>query len=77
MAVVGEVFPCEREVNNFVLVIFVLMLESENFWWTKISRNMVYTSMCVCRYRDQNRTRNAVLNHSCISTHVVSIVQGT
>ena len=39
MAVVGDVLPCEREVNNyivqnminFVFVIFVLMLESENF----------------------------------------------
>ena len=42
MAVVGKVLPCKREVNNyhtnnFVFVIFVLMLESENFWRTKIS----------------------------------------
>ena len=43
MAVVGEVLPCEREVNNLsyehnvVFVIFLLMLEFKNFLKTKIS----------------------------------------
>ena len=41
MAVVGVVLPCEGEViivqTFFVFVIFVLMLESKNFWRKKIS----------------------------------------
>ena len=60
MAVVGEVLSCEREVNNyrtnnFVFVIFVLMLESENFLKYGIHTNGQSHSYRLGKMADQFR----------------------